>query len=121
MITEEHKQAIASLHAKDVPIRKISQLLKLSRNTVKRVIRGWQRSARCCRHDDLEVRIREVFASVGNVERVREILADEGHEVAYSTLTRIVRDLESGERRNVRVPIPSDLVAFFYLRIACYG
>ena len=41
------------------------------------------------------MRIREIFSNVGgNVERVREILTDEGHEVAYSTLTRIVRDLE---------------------------
>jgi len=94
MITEEQKQAIVSLHAKDVPTRKISQLLALSRNTVKRVIRGWQRSVRRSRYDDLRVRIREIFAAVGNVERVREILTEEGHDVAYSTLTRIVRDLE---------------------------
>jgi transposase len=95
MITEESRQAILSLHDRDVPIRRISEILKISRNTVKRVIRGWQRSERRCRYDDLSDRIRDAFVTTsGNVERVREILADEGHEVAYSTLTRIVRDLE---------------------------
>ncbi len=39
--------------------------------------------------------VREVFAlAKGNVVRVREILESQGHEVPYSTLTRIVRELE---------------------------
>ena len=43
MITEESRQAIMSLHGRGVPIRQIGQILKVSRNTVKRVIRGeWQ-------------------------------------------------------------------------------
>ena len=62
---------------------------------MKRVVNGVAPIPRRSPHDDLHGRIREIFATVdGNVERVREILAEEGHEVAYSTLTRIVRDLE---------------------------
>jgi hypothetical protein len=94
MTTEENRQAIMSLRERGVPIRQISQILRLSRNTVKRVIRGAQRSARRSRYDDLSDRIREAFVATRNVERVREILHDEGHDIAYSTLTRIVRDLE---------------------------
>lgn len=94
MITEETKQTMMSLYQRGVPLR---QILQVSRNTVKRVIRGSQRSARRSRYDDLSDRIREVFVTTRNVERVREILRDEGHDVAYSTLTRIVRDLELRE------------------------
>ena len=101
MITEENRQAILSLHERDVPIRRISEILKVSRNTVKRVIKGtWQAPHRRSRYEDLSSRIRDAFITTkGNVERVREILRDEGHEVAYSTLTRIVRDLELRDRR----------------------
>ena len=101
MITDETRQAILSLHGKGIPLREISRILTLSRNTVKRVIKGIPRSPRRSRYEDLSDRIREVFVKTGNVERVREILAGEGHEVAYSTLTRIVRDLElrKGKKR----------------------
>jgi transposase len=64
------------------------------------VIRGWQASHRRSRYEDLSSRIRDAFVTTkGNVERVREILHDEGHDVAYSTLTRIVRDLELRDRK----------------------
>jgi transposase-like protein len=43
MITQETKEAILSLYQRGVQIRQISQTLKLSRNTIRRVIRGkWQ-------------------------------------------------------------------------------
>jgi transposase len=101
MITEESRQAILSLHERGIPIRQISEILKISRNTVKRVIKGkWQAPHRRSRYEDLSSRIRDAFVSTkGNVERVREILRNEGHEVAYSTLTRIVRDLELRDRQ----------------------
>lgn len=103
MITDETRQAIISLHTKGLPLRRISQILKVSRNTVKRVIRGWKRSARRSRYEDLADPIRRAFAATaGNVERVREILHEEGHTVPYSTLTRIVRDLELREDRKKR-------------------
>ena len=41
------------------------------------------------------IRLKAAFARArGNVVRVRELLADEGTEVAYSTLTRWVRDAD---------------------------
>lgn len=68
------------------------------------MIRGtWQVPQRRSRYEDLSSTIREAFALArGNVERVREILDDKGHTVPYSTLTRIVRDLELREDRKKR-------------------
>ena len=82
-------------------IRQISQILKLSRNTVRRVIRGkWQeRPQRQSPYEELSPILREVFKiAKGNVVRVQEILQDQyGRSVPYSTLTRIVRDLDLRE------------------------
>ena len=65
------------------------------------MIRGkWQeRPQRPSPHEELSPIIREVFSSSkGNVVRVREILQSEyGQNVPYSTLTRIVRDLDLRE------------------------
>jgi Mu transposase, C-terminal domain len=67
------------------------------------VIRHREKSIRRIRHEDLTDRIHDIFATVkGNVERMREVLHDEGHDVAYSTLTRIVRNLELREDRTRR-------------------
>jgi len=101
MITQESQQAIWSLYQQGVPIRQISQLLKLSRTTVRRVIRGkWQeRPSRESPHEELSPIIQEVFKTAkGNVVRVQEILQDQyGRNLPYSTLTRIVRDLDLRE------------------------
>ena len=101
MITQETKQAILSLYRKGVQIRQISQILKLSRNTIRRVIRGkWQdRPLRGSPHEELSPILHEVFKiAKGNVIRVKEILQDQyGRSVPYSTLTRIVRDLDLRE------------------------
>jgi transposase len=104
MVTEENRQAVMSLHQRGVPIRQISEILKISRNTVKRVIRGtWQVPQRRSRYEDLSSAVREAFTlAKGNTVRVREILESQGHDVPYSTLTRIVRDLELREDRQKR-------------------
>lgn len=50
--------------------------------------------------------MREAFVlAKGNAVRVREILESQGHKVPYSTLTRIVRDLELREDRKKRAGI----------------
>lgn len=84
-----------------MPIRQISQILKLSRNTVRRVIRGkgHETPLRESPYEELSPLIQEVFKiSKGNVIRVQEILQDQyGRSVPYSTLTRIVRSLDLRE------------------------
>ena len=90
-----------SLYQRGVPIQQISQILKISRNTVRRVIRGkWQETPlRESPYEELSPLIQEVFKiSKGNVVRVQEILQDQyGRSVPYSTLTRIVRSLDLRE------------------------
>lgn len=68
------------------------------------MIRGtWQVPQRRSRYEDLSSAVREAFtATNGNAVRVREILEEKGHKVPYSTLTRIVRDLELREDRKKR-------------------
>jgi transposase len=102
MITKENQQAIMSLHERGVHIRQISTLLRISRNTVKRVIRGEWRDTpqRQSSYGEISDPVRDAFAlAKGNVVRVREILESQGHDVPYSTLTRIVRDLELRDRK----------------------
>jgi len=96
-----------SLYQRGVQIRQISQILKVSRNTIRRVIRGkWQeRPPKSSPYEELFPIIREVFRSTkGNVVRVQEILESEyGKTIPYTTLTRIVRDLDLREdKKNAR-------------------
>ncbi len=70
----------------------------MSRNTVRRILRepagDTGGEPRPCDEATL-VRLKAAFARArGNVVRVRELLADEGLEVRYSTLTRWVRDAD---------------------------
>lgn len=101
MITEESKQAILSLYQRGVHIRQISEILKISRNTVKSVIRGKRQTPhRESPHEELLPIVQEVFAAAkGNAVRVQEILESQGRSVPYSTLTRIVRDLDLRDRK----------------------
>ncbi len=106
MITKENEQAIMSLHERGVGIRQIGKILKISRNTVKRVLQGkWQDTVqRPSSYGDISDIVREAFVSAaGNAVRVQEILESEhDRKVPYSTLTRIVRDLELRQDRKKR-------------------
>ena len=85
-------------------MREISRLLALSRNTVRRILRapaGNVAETPPCDEATLG-RLKAAFARArGNVVRVRELLADDGLDVSYSTLTRWVReaDLRGPPRR----------------------
>jgi len=101
MMNQDTVQAILSLKDKGIPTREISRILQLSRNTVRRVLRGNYRPSaqRASRYENLAPLIQETLKRCkGNAVRVREILLDtHGQEVPYSTLTRMVRDLELRE------------------------
>ena len=106
MMNHDSVQAILSLKDKGIPTREISRILHLSRNTVRRVLRGkWQtRPQRASRYEELAPLIQETLKrSKGNAVRVKEILLDTyGHDLPYSTLTRMLRDLELREDRQRR-------------------
>jgi len=104
MTPSEIRSAVRSLRAQGHSLREISRLLAMSRNTVRRILRepaGDAAEALPCDEATL-VRLKAAFARArGNVVRVRELLADEGLELPYSTLTRWVReaDLRAPPRR----------------------
>jgi transposase len=88
------------LQAQGHSLREISRLLALSRNTVRRILRapaGSVAETPPCDEATLG-KLKAAFARArGNVVRVRELLADDGIEVSYSTLTRWVREADLRE------------------------
>lgn len=101
MITHETRQTIESLHRSGCKIRHISRLLKVSRNTVRRVINGQDVKEKASKHEPVEMTVQEVFgACKQNVVRTRQVLHEQhGLQVPYSSLTRMVRSLELRERK----------------------
>src|SRR3984957_996304 len=98
MTPNEIRAAVRGLQTQGHSLREISRLLAMSRNTVRRILRepagdvGGEPPP--CGEATL-IRLKGAFARArGNVVRVRELLADEGLEVPYSTLTRWVRDAD---------------------------
>jgi transposase len=91
----ETRNAVRTLQAQGRTLREISRLLKLSRNTVRRILRHTDAAAQEAGPFDAATRDRleSTFERVGgNAVRIQEILADEhGLMLPYSTLTRWVR------------------------------
>jgi len=92
------------MYEKGCGIRQISRTLKLSKNTVRRVVRGESRETmlKSSRYEELKPVISELFKPCrGNVVRIQEIVEEKyGHIIPYSTLTRIVRELELRKTKN---------------------
>ena len=92
----ETQEAILTLLEQGLSIREISRLLKVARSVVRRVKRtGVSISKREQQPTQVDLDlIRQVFKRCkGNVVRVQEVLAeDHSLTLAYSTLTRLVRE-----------------------------
>ncbi len=102
MISNETRQTILSLHKTGCKIRHISRILEVSRNTVRDVIRGnRKRAVKTHRHQTVEPLILEHFAACKqNAVRIQEILGEQyNQKIPYSSLTRIVRDLELRDKK----------------------
>jgi transposase len=101
MIPYETRQAILTLKAQGQPLREISRILKVSRNTVRRVLREPEPKAPSlpCGQEDVIALLPEIYPRCkGNAVRIQEILKDEhAIEVPYSTLTRLIREQELRE------------------------
>jgi transposase len=106
MILSEIRNSVRVLKAQGYSLREISRLLKLSRNTVRRILRGQDRDAAASSPGDARTlsQLEDAFRRArGNVVRVQQLLADENElEVSYSTLTRWIREagLRSSPRRS---------------------
>jgi transposase len=100
MTPTEIRTAVRSLQTQGHSLREISRLLALSRNTVRRILRqpGGNVAETLPCDQATPGRLKAAFARArGNVVRVRELLADDGLEVSYSTLTRWVREADLRE------------------------
>jgi len=98
MIQKDLRDAAQTLHRTGLGIRQISLALKVSRNTIRKILRGKDRdeTPRPARWQEAFPLVTGIFKRCrGNVVRVREILLEE-HALAipYSTLTHMVRDFE---------------------------
>lgn len=91
------RHSVQTLQAQGHSLREISRLLGISRNTVRRILRGHVPAQRGPALDEAaQQRLAEVYARAqGNAVRMGQILKDEdGIDCAYSTLTRRVRQAE---------------------------
>jgi len=91
-----------------VGIRQISRLLSISRNTARRVVKGEHSSQPrgASRYEDLLPLVQKHFHFCkGNAVRIQEFLNETyGVDIPYSSLTRLVRELElRGEKKKGRV------------------
>ena len=99
MISYELRQAILAMQEKGVGLREISRVLKVSRNTVRQVLRKPEPKVVTTsgeQHDAVIKLLPQIYIRCkGNAVRIREILQEEhAIELPYSTLTRLLRDRE---------------------------
>lgn len=96
MILSEIRNSVRVLKAQGHSLREISRLLKLSRNTVRRILRNQQREAAASVPCDAQTlsRLEDAFRRArGNVVRLQQLLASENDlHISYSTLTRWIRE-----------------------------
>jgi transposase len=95
MIPTEIGNTVQTLRAQGHSLREISRLLALSRNTVRRILRQPDRAvdeATPCDETTLAKLTAAFERARGNVVRVQELLAGDGLDASYSTLTRWVRE-----------------------------
>jgi transposase len=102
----EIRNSVRVLKDQGHSLREISRVLRLSRNTVRRILRAHERQAAAslpCAAQTL-AKLEDAFSRArGNVVRVQQLLADENDlQVSYSTLTRWIREagLRSPPRRS---------------------
>ncbi|MGH9580161.1 MAG: hypothetical protein ACRD2R_04135, partial [Terriglobales bacterium] len=98
MIDADVRTAIYQLHRAGRPLREISRQFQLSRNTVRAVIRQQGAVPRTVRKDKIQIDVdllRRLFQDCdGWMQRVHEKLVEEEKiQIAYPTLTRLLREL----------------------------
>ena len=106
MLTPAYRQTILEMKEKGVGIRKISRILKVSRNTVREVIVKGEsslalRKSQYIRHVPI---VKELFRECkGNAVRVKEEL-ESRHDIIipYQTLTWLIRKQAIGSKEKKR-------------------
>lgn len=114
MIESEKRKAIYLLHEEGLSIREIARSLRVSRKSVRKIIQEGGAPLLILRDDRKRIdpeRLKKLYEDCqGFVQRMHEILLEEdGCDLAYSTLTRLVRSLGLGDpkdkdHRDAKVP-----------------
>ena len=107
MVEPGVRNAVYQMHQQGMSLREISRCLHVSRNAVRRIVKQEGKSARRERSDkkqiDPQLLERLYRECDGWMQRIRERLVEEhGIQIGYSTLTRILRDLELSRRQPAR-------------------
>lgn len=107
MIVQGKREAIYLLHTEGMKIREISRRLHINRNTVRAIIRQKGEVPDVVRKDKIGIDpqlVRRLHGECsGWIQRIHEKLSEEeGIQVGYSTLTRIIRELDLGQSKKRR-------------------
>jgi transposase len=104
MVSEETKTAVLEMHRKGISIKKIRDLLKIAKNTVRSIIRGDHdgKSHKTSRYESHMDLIKEIYPRcLGNAVRIQEVLEEQYQvNIPYTTLTWMIRqmDLREGKK-----------------------
>lgn len=107
MIDPDVRSAIYQLHLAGTPQADISRQFHVSQRTVRAIVRLQGALPQTVRKDKVQIDpdlLRRLYRQCGGwLQRVHEKLVEEENiRVGYSTLTRLVRELELGKSRNAR-------------------
>jgi transposase len=107
MIDPDMRNAIFQLHQEGMSLREISRRLHVSRNAVRTIVRQQGKITRKQRNDKIQIApelLERLYRECdGWIQRIHEkLLEEEGIQVGYSTLTRMLRDLGLGRNQPVR-------------------
>ena len=107
MIEPDKRQAIYFLHNEGMGINEISRRMNISPKTVMEIVKQKGIMPEIIRKDKITID-EELLRSLYNdcsgwTQRIHEILTEEhGIKIGYSTLTRMIRELEFGSRKKQR-------------------
>ena len=98
MIGPDVRNDIFQLHQAGMSLREISRRLHVSRNAVRHILRNQEKSSQPHRRDkkqvDIELLERLYAECDGWIQRIHEkLVEEEGIQIGYSTLTRLLREL----------------------------
>jgi len=107
MIDQEKRKAIYLLYTEGMKVRTISRQLRVNRNTVRSIIKQEGKTPNIIRSDKIQIDddlLTELYEKCrGRIQRIHEKLTEEKEiNIGYSTLTRLVRELELGRAKNSR-------------------
>ena len=107
MIDPDKRNAIFQLHQEGMSLREISRRMYVSRNAVRAIVKQQGKIARKPRADkkqiDAELLERLYRECDGWIQRIHEkLVEEEGIQVGYSTLTRMLRELGLSRKRPTR-------------------